>query len=123
MSKTMTMPEVDRVAASGAAVRARQARARLKETLRTGAYDHRQALRDSADETMEGTEALVSLRVSEFLETLPFVGPVKRARMMADLAISDRKRMGGLGQRQRREMWDLLDAWLREHPVGQGVAR
>lgn len=117
MPTTTTMPQVDRVAASEAAVRARQARAELKERLRTGSYDHRQALLDSADVSLEASGPLATLRVTEFLETLPFVGRIKRERMMADLAISDRKRLGGLGHRQRRELWDLLDSWLRTHPV------
>jgi len=117
MPTTTTMPQVDRAAASEAAVRARQARAALKERLRAGSYDHRQALIDSADASLEASSPLATLRVSEFLETLPFVGRVKRGRMMADLAISDRKRLGGLGHRQRRELWDLLDSWLRAHPT------
>lgn len=116
MSETMIMPEVDRVAASDAAVRARQARAHIKGRLRDGSYDHRQALVDSASGLPEH-EQVSNLRVTEFLETLPFVGPIKRERMMADLGISDRKRLGGLGHRQQRELWDALDARLRKHPA------
>lgn len=119
MSETTTMPEVDRAAASNAAVRARQARAHIKGRLRKGSYDHRQALVDSASGLPEHTQ-VARLRVTEFLETLPFVGPIKRERMMADLSISDRKRLGGLGHRQQRELWDGLDAWLRKHPVQGG---
>ena len=108
------MPQVDRRAASQVAVTRRRERAALKDALREGRQDHRQVL---VDAKQGGDEVAASLRVPEFLQTLPFVGPVKQGRIMAELDISSRKRLGGLGQQQAKALWDFLGRWLTEHPI------
>ena len=104
------MPEVDRKAASQAAIAARRARAEVKRRLRDGELPPLRALENSL--RLDTAEA--SLRVTDFLQTLPAVGKVKTERILQELGISPRKRLGGLGVKQR----ERLDAWLRER---QGV--
>ena len=100
------MPSVDRVAASAAAVAARQARAELKRKLREGEIAPLRVLELSRDET----HPAASLRVTDYVQTFPAIGRVKSARILEHLQISERKRLGGLGVRQRRR----LEHWVRE---------
>lgn len=100
------MPEVDRFAANQAAVAARRARAALKQKLRSGELSPVRALQDSL---LAGTPA-ASLRVTDFLQTFPAVGEVKALRALSALAISPRKRLGGLGPKQRAR----LEEYVRE---------
>lgn len=116
MTTTM-MPAVDRVAASEAAVRARRARAGLKHALATGGYGHLEAIDAARDDSSDEGLVAATLKVSEFLMTLPFVGCVKRDRMMEELRISQCKRLGGLGSRQARDLRQAVSAWLAGHPV------
>lgn len=110
----VAMPEVDRAAASRAAVAIRRDRAALKAALRSGARTHRDVL----VEAMRGDdEVAASLRVTDFLLTLPFVGSAKLGRILEQLAISDRKRLGGLGRQQASSLWEFLGQWLARHPV------
>ncbi|MGO1434988.1 MAG: guanylate kinase [Canibacter sp.] len=100
------MPEVDRAAASRAAVAARRGRAELKQRLRDGELSPLRVLELS----QEGSALASSLRITEFIEALPAIGRVKRERILEELAISERKRLGGLGRQQRAR----LEHWLRE---------
>lgn len=100
------MPEVDRIAANTAAVEARRARADLKRRLRSAELS---PLRVLADSTVPGTPA-ATLRVTEFLQTLPAVGEVKAQRALVDLGISHRKRLGGLGVHQRARLESYVRA-------------
>lgn len=56
------------------------------------------------------TSAPGTLRVTEFLTSIPAIGEGKRDRILAQLDISPVKRLGGLGARQRRD----LGGWLAE---------
>lgn len=104
----MKPPEVDRAAASRAAVAARRARAAVKAGIAT-----RQASAvDVVDTAWREPENLAysSLRVRELLGSVPSMGPTRVARVMALLGIADSKRVGGLGGRQRV----VLREWLVE---------
>lgn len=91
-------PEVDRAAAAIAAVAARRARAAVKNAV---ASRSRSAL-DVADVAFAQPEsAEASLRVRELLASIPGLGPTRVARILDSLAISEKKRVGGLGVRQR----------------------
>ena len=94
------MPEVDRQAANRAAIEARRARAALKQRLRSGELPPIKAL---AEAQRDGSAA-ATLRVTEFLQTFPAVGEVKAARLLDELQISPRKRLGGLGVHQRERL-------------------
>lgn len=100
------MPEVDRKAANRAAIEARRARAALKERLRSGELSPLKAI---ADSHTEGSAAS-SLRITDFLQTFPAVGEVKTAKLLDELKISPRKRLGGLGSHQR----ERLEAFVRD---------
>lgn len=105
MSPRPEPPEVDRVAASRAAVAARRARAAVKHAVATHARTARDVL-DTAWSDSSSAEA--GLRVRELLTSVPTLGPIRAAKVMAQLGIAESKRAGGLGVRQRSELWSYL---------------
>jgi guanylate kinase len=105
-------PDVDRVAASRAAVAARRARATVKSAIAAGSRSPLDVLRE-AFESPEGVEG--RLRVTEFLTSIPAIGQTKSARIMEDLEISPSKRLGGLGRLQRRRLREFLADWVSAH--------
>lgn len=90
--------------ASLAAVAGRRARAKLKNDLASGVCSPLQVLENSQE--LQNPES--RMRVTEFLRALPGVGPAKTEHTLQQLGISDRKRLGGLGLRQRRALHDWL---------------
>jgi guanylate kinase len=98
-------PEVDRVAASRAAVAARRARAAVKHDVATRARTARDVL-DHAWADPASAEA--GLRVRELLTSVPTLGPARAAKVMSELGIAESKRAAGLGIRQRSELWNYL---------------
>lgn len=98
------MPEVDRLAANRAAIAARRARAELKQRLRSGDLSPLKVLRDARS---VGSPA-ATLRITDFLQTFPSFGEVKAQRTLEQLAISPRKRLGGLGAQQRERLEDFV---------------
>ena len=93
-TSTASPPDVDRVAASRAAVAARRARAAVKADVAIGARSPLDVLRE-AFAVPEGVEG--RLRVPEFLTSIPAIGATKSARIMQELGIATSKRLGGLG--------------------------
>jgi guanylate kinase len=106
------VPEVDRVAASRAAVAARRARAAVKAQIASGARSPLDVLRVAFEEPA-GVEG--RLRVTEFLSSIPAIGETKMRRMLAQLEISPVKRLGGLGRAQRRRIRDRIAGWVAAH--------
>lgn len=113
----MKPPEVDRAAGSRAAVAARRARAEVKRQV---AQRERSAL-DVAETAWAGdpTAPEATLRVSELLRSIPRLGPTRAALVMRELRISDSKRVGGLGSRQRAE----LRAYLTQREAARAPVR
>lgn len=109
---SVSMPEVDRIAANRAAIAARRARAELKQRLRSGEVSPMKAL----DEARTAGSAAATLRVTDFLQTFPSFGEVKTQRALEQLGISPRKRLGGLGPQQRGR----LERFVRER-AGSGT--
>ena len=105
-------PDVDRVAASRAAVAARRARAAVKAEVASAARSPLDVLRE-AYESPEGVEG--RLRVSEFLTSIPAIGATKSARIMHELQISMSKRLGGLGRLQRKRLREFVADWVAAH--------
>lgn len=105
MSPRPQPPEVDRAAASRAAVLARRARAQIKADV---ASRTRSALDVVAAGWSDSTSAEAGLRVRELLTSIPSVGPARADRLLERLEISPRKRVGGLGPRQRDRLRALL---------------
>lgn len=109
---TATPPEVDRVAASRAAVAARRARASVKGAIAASARSPLDVLR-AAYEEPEGVEG--RLRVTEYLTSIPAIGQTKCARIMDELQISPSKRLGGLGRLQRMRLREFTADWVADH--------
>ncbi|RFA12699.1 guanylate kinase [Subtercola boreus] len=103
----MRPPEVDRVAASRAAVAARRARADVKKNVVIGVRSPEDVVRAGLAEPA-GAEG--SLRVRDLLLSIPGLGPVRSDRMLEKLAISPSKRVGGLGRHQQERLLDSLSA-------------
>jgi guanylate kinase len=98
-------PAVDRVAASRAAIVARRARASVKHDIAVRVRTALSVAR-TAWSTPESPEA--RLLVRELLLSVPSLGPTRVGAVMNELAIAPRKRVGGLGAKQR----DRLAAYL-----------
>ncbi|PSL39485.1 guanylate kinase [Labedella gwakjiensis] len=98
-------PEVDRTAASHAAVAARRARAAVKAAVAGGTRSSVDVL-DAATSDPVGVEG--RLRVTDLLLSVPAIGQTKLPRIMNELGISPSKRLGGLGVHQRRKLKSFL---------------
>lgn len=107
-------PEVDRVAASRAAVAARRARAAVKASIASRVLSPVDAV-DAA--WKEPGSPTARLRVREFLTSIPGIGPTRARTVMTRLSIANSKRIGGLGALQRRALRDWLA--LREHRAAE----
>lgn len=100
------MPEVDRVAASRAAVLARQERAKIKARLRAGELSPLAVL----EQAQAADSAESKLRVTEFLLSLPAIGVTKSAKLLSEFHISEKKRLGGLGAQQVDRLRAFLES-------------
>ena len=116
MADAQHPPEVDRAAASRRAVAARRARAALKKDIAMRVVTPQEVLRRAF---CDAASPSGTMRVTEFLTSIPAIGEGKRDRLLAELAISPVKRLGGLGARQRRALTHLLDErWPELQPRG-----
>jgi guanylate kinase len=106
MSDGQHPPEVDRVAASRRAVAARRARASLKKDVAMRVITPQKLLRSAL---ADPSSPAGTMRVTEFLTSIPAIGEGKRDRILERLGISPVKRLGGLGARQRRTLAAFLD--------------
>lgn len=107
MTERPAPPAVDRVAAAKAAVAARRARAAIKGDV---AAQTRTALDVAQRGWDDPASAEAGLRVTELLTSIPGLGPAKMTAILDDLQISERKRVGGLGSRQRAKLREFLTA-------------
>src|SRR6478735_10429645 len=98
-------PEVDRQAASQAAVAARRARAAVKAAIAAHEISPLAVL-DHATADPDGVEG--RLRVTEFLLSVPAIGATKMQDALDRLSISPAKRLGGLGRHQRLRLRQYL---------------
>lgn len=107
-------PEVDRAAASAAAIAARRARAAVKNAIAAREVSPLVVL-DHATAVPDGVEG--RLRVTEFLLSVPAIGTTKMQEALQKLSISPAKRLGGLGRHQRLKLREFLIE--RESKVGR----
>ncbi|AGW41282.1 guanylate kinase [Leifsonia xyli subsp. cynodontis DSM 46306] len=98
-------PEVDRKAASAAAVAARRARASVKAAIAARELSPLIVL-DHATADPGGVEGRI--RVTEFLLSVPAIGTTKMQDALRRLGIAPSKRLGGLGRHQRLRLRDFL---------------
>ncbi|WP_375389315.1 guanylate kinase [uncultured Amnibacterium sp.] len=101
----MNPPEVDRLAGSRAAVAARRARAEVKRQVSSGERSASEVLSSAA---RDGAQPESTLRVSELIGSIPWLGPTRTAKIMQELRISPSKRLGGLGVHQYQRLHEFL---------------
>lgn len=107
---TLTPPPVDRTAASKAAVAARRARAEVKNRISSGAARPIDVLDAAGDREHPAS----TLRITQFLRSIPHIGVTKTERILGELQIAPVKRLGGLGRNQRERLRAWLADWERQ---------
>ncbi|MDD2431889.1 MAG: integration host factor, actinobacterial type [Firmicutes bacterium] len=75
----------------------RKERAALRVKMKTGEITLKQALNST-------NEVITKMRVSYLLESLPHIGKITAAKIMADIGISANRRVQGLGGRQKEAL-------------------
>ncbi len=101
---------LDPAVGAAAALRARRARAEVKRAVHARERTALQVV-EHAWEHPDSVEA--GIRVPELLDAIPGIGKHRAERALERLEISPRKRVGGLGSRQR----ERLRAWLDVDPA------
>ncbi len=96
------LSEADRQAALKKAAEARQKRAELRAKIKNGTTSFAEVMRKSDD------PIVARMKVSTLLESLPGFGKAKAAKIMAELEISESRRVQGLGARQREMLMKRL---------------
>lgn len=61
-------------------------------------------------EQAERDEVVAKMKVVTVLESLPGLGKVKARRLMEEIGISETRRVQGLGDKQRRSLFEKLAA-------------
>jgi hypothetical protein len=101
----MALPQLtpaQRTAALEKAAAARQARAKLREEIKSGKTTFAAVMKDAAN------PVVARMKVTTLLESLPGFGKAKAAKIMAELEISESRRVQGLGARQREQLLERL---------------
>jgi hypothetical protein len=98
-----TLSPDQRQAALAKAAAARRSRAELKEKLKMGSVSLKELL-DQGDHD----EIVGKMKVISVLESLPGLGKVKARRLMDEIGISDTRRVQGLGEQQRKKLFEKL---------------
>ena len=88
-----------RAAALEKAAAARQARAEVKNRLKYSQGSLSEVLLQARDD-----EVIGKLKVSALLESLPGIGKIKARAIMAEIGISETRRLRGLGPHQARAL-------------------
>ncbi len=86
------------------AARARARRALAKEQLRSGELSIARLIKSAQTD-----EAIARMRVSELIEAVPGIGPVRAAAIMAEIGIAPSRRLRGLGIHQSRSLIDFME--------------
>jgi signal recognition particle GTPase len=92
-----------RQAALEKAAAARRLRAELKEKLKMGSLTLQELLHQG-----DADEIVGKMKVLSVLESLPGLGKVKARRLMEEVGISETRRLQGLGDQQRKRLFDRL---------------
>lgn len=88
-----------RAAALKKAAAARQARAEVKNRLK-----YSQGSLSEVLEQAQSDEVIGKLKVSALLESLPGIGKIKARAIMAEIGISESRRLRGLGPHQAKAL-------------------
>ena len=92
-----------RQAALEKAAAARRQRAELKEKLKMGSITLRELLAQA-----DTDESVGKMKVLAVLESMPGIGKVKARRTLEELGISETRRLQGLGEQQRKRLFEKL---------------
>ena len=92
-----------RQAALEKAALARRVRAELKERLKMGSLSFDDLLKQA-----ENDEIVGKMKVLAMLESLPGLGKVKARRIMEEVGISENRTLHGLGDQQRKKLFEKL---------------
>ena len=92
-----------RQAALEKAAAARRARAELKEQLKMGSITLTELMTRA-----QRDEVVAKMKVLAVLESLPGLGKVKARRILEEVGISETRNLRGLGEQQRRKLFDIL---------------
>ena len=84
---------------------ARRTRAELKEKLKMGSVTLAELLSQADTDEIVG-----KMKVLAVLESLPGLGKVKARRLLEDIGISETRRLHGLGEQQRKKLFEKLNA-------------
>jgi len=87
---------------------ARRQRAEVKDKLKMGALSLGE-LFEATDRGDEIGNMLAKLKVVSVLESLPGVGKVNAKRLLKGLDISEGRRLGGVGDKQRERLLRVVD--------------
>ena len=101
----MALPNLspeDRKKALEKAAQARQARAELRQKIKSGKVSFAEVMKKADD------PIVARMKVATLLESLPGFGKAKAAKIMAELEISESRRVQGLGARQRELLMQRL---------------
>ena len=98
-----TLTADQRQAALQKAAHARRVRAELKERLKMGSLSFEDLLRQA-----QGDDVVAKMKVLAMLESLPGLGKVKARRIMEEIGISENRTLHGLGDQQRKKLFDKL---------------
>jgi hypothetical protein len=98
-----TLSTEQRRAALEKAAAARKARAEIKERLKMGSLSLAELLAEADTDEVVG-----KMKVLAVLESLPGLGKVKARRVMEDVGIAETRRVHGLGEQQRRKLFERL---------------
>jgi len=96
------LSDEDRKAALKKAAEARQKRAALRVDIKSGKLSFADVMKKSED------PVVARMKVSTLLESLPGYGKAKAQKIMAELEISESRRVQGLGARQRELLMGRL---------------
>ena len=100
----MALPQLSpeqRKAALEKAAQARHERAELREKIKSGKV--------SLAEVLDSDDPIANrMKVSALIESLPGYGKAKAAKIMDELEISPKRRVQGLGARQREALLEIL---------------
>jgi hypothetical protein len=95
----------ERQAALAKAAFVRRLRAELKDKLKMGSL----TLKELLDQA-HSDEVVAKMKVVSVLESLPGLGKVKARRLMEEIGISETRRIQGLGEQQRRKLFEKLSS-------------
>jgi len=98
-----TLSPDERQAALDKAALVRRLRAELKEKLKMGSLTLKELLDQGRSD-----EVVAKMKVLSVLESLPGLGKVKARRLMDEIGISETRRLQGLGDQQRRKLFEKL---------------